>query len=144
VTAAGLSANTLLVDTGFLVALFRRTDRLRQSARQFLAETRAPLATVSPVIVESAFFLAADEKQNLLEWVRRGALAVQELPAEAYAKVGWLIGKYADRDPDFTDMALVWLAQQAGCYRVLTVDAKDFGVYRGKAGKRFDIIAWMP
>ena len=140
---AGVAANTLLVDTGFLVALFRRTDRLRQSARQFLAETRAPLATMSAVIVESAFFLAAEEKQNLLEWVRRGALAVLELPVEAYPKVGWLIGKYADRDPDFTYMALVWLAQQVGCHRVLTVDAKDFAVYRGKAGKRFEIVAWM-
>lgn len=142
--SAGLAANTLLVDKGFLVALFRRTDRLRPSARQFLAASRAPLATVSPVIVESTFFLDAEEKQNLLEWMRRGALAVHELPADAYPKIGWLIGKYADRDPDFADMALVWLAQQAGCHRVLTVDAKDFAVYRGKAGKHFEIVTWMP
>ena len=138
------TSNSLLVDSGFLVALFRRTDRLRKSARQFLADSRAPLVTVSPVIVESAFFLAAEEKQNLLEWARRGALAIHELPTEAYPKLAWLIGKYADRDPDFTDMALVWFAQQSGCHRILTVDAGDFAVYRGKSGKHFELAHWMP
>lgn len=139
-----VAGNALLVDSGFLVALFRRTDRLRSCAREFLVGSRAPLVTVSAVIVESAFFLAAEEKQNLLEWVRRGALAVHDLPAEAYGRLAWLVGKYADRDPDLTDMALVWFAQQTGCHRVLTVDAGDFAVYRGKAGKHFDLVPWMP
>jgi len=135
--------NALLVDSGFLVALFRRRDRLREAARQFLAGSRAPLVTASAVIVETAFFLDAEEKQNLLEWVRRGALDVHDVPVEAYARISWLIGKYGERDPDFTDMALVWLAIEAGCHRVLTVDAGDFEVYRGKAGKRFELIEWM-
>lgn len=138
-----IAANALLVDTGFLVALFRRRDKLRAAARAFLTSSRSPLATVAPVIVETCFFLAAPEKQDLLEWTQRGALGVHELPAEAYPNVSRLIGKYADRDPDFTDLALVWLAQQSGCHRVLTVDASDFAVYRGKAGKHFELVGWM-
>ena len=137
------AANTLLVDTGFLVALFRRRDKLRVAARSFLAASRAPLATVAPVIVETCFFLTAAEKQDLLEWSKRGALAVHDVPMAAYPRLSWLIGKYADRDPDFTDMALVWLAQESGCRRVLTVDAGDFAAYRAKAGKAFDLPAWM-
>jgi predicted nucleic acid-binding protein len=136
-------ANALLVDTGFLVALFRRRDRLRDAARRYLTGARAPLVTVAAVIVEASFFLAATEKQDLLEWIRRGALTVHDVPTEAYPKVSWLIGKYADRDPDFADMALVWLAQTSGCRRILTVDAADFAVYRAKAGKAFDLQAWM-
>lgn len=135
--------NGLLVDTGFLVALFRRRDRLREAARRFLTGSRAPLATVSAVIVETAFFLDAEEKQNLLEWIRRGALAVHDVPVDAYPRLAWLIGKYAERDPDLTDMALVWFASEAGCHRVLTVDAGDFAVYRGKSSKHFDLVEWM-
>jgi predicted nucleic acid-binding protein len=138
-----IPGNAVLVDTGFLVALFRRRDRLRAAARDFLAASREPLVTVAPVIVEACFFLDAEEKQNLLEWVKRGALDVREVPVDAYAKISWLIGKYADRDPDFTDMALLWLAQSSGCRRVLTVDAADFAVYRGKAGKSLDLPRWM-
>ena len=138
-----IAANALLVDTGFLVALFRRRDKLRAAARRFLAAARAPLATVAPVIVETCFFLTPAEKQDLLEWAKRGALAVHEVPLEAYPKISWLIGKYADRDADFTDLALVWLAQQSDCRRVLTVDADDFAAYRAKSGKTFDQPAWM-
>lgn len=135
--------NALLVDTGFMVALFRRRDRLRAAARNFLSSSKAPLVTIAPVIVETCFFLDAEEKQNLLEWVRRGAVDVREMPVDAYPKVSWLIGKYADRDPDFTDMALLWLAQTGACHRVLTVDVADFSVYRGKAGKTLDLPQWM-
>ena len=138
-----IAANALLVDTGFLVALFRRRDKLRAAARRFLTASRAPLATVAPVIVETCFFLSAAEKQDLLEWAKRGALAVHDVPTAAYPKLSWLIGKYADRDPDFTDMALVWLAQENNCRRVLTVDTGDFTAYRAKAGKTFDLPAWM-
>ncbi|MDP2793791.1 MAG: PIN domain-containing protein [Sulfurisoma sp.] len=138
-----IPANALLVDTGFLVALFRRRDRLRSAARNFLVASKAPLVTAAPVIVETCFFLKAEEKQNLLEWVRRGALDVREAPLDAYPRISWLIGKHADRDPDFTDMALLWLAQESGCRRVLTVDAADFAVYRGKSGKALDLPQWM-
>lgn len=135
-------ANALLVDTGFLVALFRRRDRLREAARQWLSQSRAPLVTVVAVIVEASFFLSAEEKRNLLEWIRRGALAVHEIPVEAYARLAAMIAKYADRDPDFTDMALVWLAQAGGCRRILTVDTADFAVYRARAGKAFELPVW--
>lgn len=137
-----IAGNALLVDTGFLVALFRRRDRLRAAARDFLAASREPLVSVAPVIVETCFFLDAEEKRSLLEWIKRGALDVREVPVAAYPKISWLIDKYADRDPDFTDMALLWLAQASGCRRILTVDATDFAVYRGKAGKALDLPHW--
>lgn len=138
-----IPGNALLVDTGFLVALFRRRDRLRAAARNFLVTSKAPLVTVAPVIVETCFFLDAEEKQNLLEWLKRGAVGVREVPVDAYPKISWLIGKYADRDPDFTDMALLWLAQTGACRQVLTVDITDFSIYRGKAGKALDLPRWM-
>lgn len=138
-----MNRNALLVDTGFLVALFRRSDRLREAARRFLAGNRAPLATTLAVIVETSFFLDADEKLALIEWMRRGALAARDTPSDAWPLLAWIIAKYADRDPDFADATLVWLAQEAGSRRILTVDDADFSVYRTKSGKRFDIVSWM-
>ena len=43
---------SVLVDTGFLVSLFRPADRLRAQAREFLLENRHPLATVAPAMVD--------------------------------------------------------------------------------------------
>ena len=133
-----------LVDTGFLVALFRRNDRLRAPAREHLRAHTYRLATVTPVIVETCFFLDPTGKCNLLEWVVRGGLTVVEIPLDAYREIKVLIGKYADRDMDFADAALVWFAAASGCRSILTVDESDFGVYRLKGNKRFDVLPWIP
>ena len=133
----------LLVDTGFLGALFDPTDRYCQQARSFMQSNRLPLATLSPVIVETCLFLTASQKQGLLEWVQRSALSVTELPVSTYPELSTIIGKYADRDIDLADAALVWLAGETGVRTVLTVDEKDFGVYRMKGGKRFEVVRWF-
>lgn len=135
--------NRVLVDTGFLVALFRRNDRQRAAARDYLMAHRHPLVTVSAVIVETCFFLDARGKSELLLWVQRGGIAVADVPIAAYAAAGALIRKYADRDIDFADAALVWLAHESGLREILTVDEKDFAVFRLKGGRRFDIVPWM-
>ncbi len=134
---------SVLVDTGFLVSLFRPADRLRVQARECLRANRHPLVTAAPVIVETCFFLDAAGKGRLLEWARRGALAVAEAPVSAYTEIGTVIRKYADRKIDFADATLVWLANQTGTRDILTVDEADFSVYRLKGGKRFALVKWF-
>jgi len=65
------------------------------------------------------------------------------VPVEAYPELAKTIAKYANRDVDFADAGLVWLAGETGLRRILTVDERDFGVYRLKGGKRLEVIPWM-
>ena len=134
---------TTLVDTGFLVALFRSRERFNGAAKAYLTRNRQPLLTVTPVVVETAFFLAAEEKRALLEWVRREGLRVAEWPPSAYARTDAIIAKYADRDIDLADAVLIWLAEQSGCRAILTVDVRDFSIYRLSGGKRFEVLDWQ-
>ena len=133
----------VIVDSGFLVSLFRPAERLRAPAREFLRNHRRPLVTVAPVIVETCFFLDPDGKARLLEWIHRGAVAVAEVPTSAYADICTLIRKYADHDIDFADAAIVWLAGTTGCRQILTVDTRDFSVFRMAKGKRFELVKWF-
>lgn len=133
----------VILDAGFLVALFRPAERLRAPAREFLRNNRHPLLTVAPVIVETCHFLGPDGKARLLEWIQRGAVAVAEIPTLAYADIRILIRKYADRDIDFADAAIVWLADNTGCRSILTVDIRDFSVFRLRKGKRFELVKWF-
>jgi len=134
---------SVLVDTGFLVSLFRPADRLRPQARECLRANRHPLVTAAPVIVETCFFLDGAGKGRLLEWAQRGALAVADVPMGSYTDIGTIIRKYADRNIDFADAALVWLANHTGMRDILTVDEADFSVYRLKGGKRFALVKWF-
>ena len=52
------------------------------------------------------------------------------------------IDKYADQDIDFADAALVWLANETGERRILTVDETDFSIYRLKGNRSFDMTRW--
>jgi predicted nucleic acid-binding protein len=133
----------VIVDTGFFVALFRPADRLRAKAREFLRDNRRRLLTAAPVIVEACYFLDSDGKCRLLEWIERGAVAVADVPTSAYGEIRGLILKYTDRDIDFTDAALVWLAENTGCRAILTVDMRDFNVFRLARGRRFELVSWF-
>ena len=133
----------VLVDTGFLVALFDPADALAARAAIYLKGHRHPLVTTTAVIVEACFFLASSAKAELLAWIRRGAVSVLDVPVAAYVHLEVTLRKYSDQEIDFADAALFWLAGESGTTRVLTVDRTDFEVFRLKGGKRFEVIEWF-
>lgn len=132
----------LVVDTGFLVALYRRGDELHADALSFLRENRAQLATASPVIVEACYFLSRPAKIELLGWVAKGGITVFDISTESYPALAALLEKYRERDIDFTDAALVWLADALGERSILTVDERDFAAFRLRGRQRFEIVRW--
>lgn len=92
--------------------------------------------------METCFFLDAAGKAALLNWIARGGLAVADIPVSSYLDLAAYIEKYADRDIDFADAALAWLANQTGERQILTVDEGDFRIYRLKNGRAFELIPW--
>ena len=133
----------VLVDTGFLVALFDPTDALAASAANYLKAHRHQLVATTATVVEASFFFPPKAKADLLAWIRRGGMAVLDVPADAYAQLEMTLRKYSDQDIDFADAALIWLAGETGAAQVLTVDRKDFEIFRLKGGKRFEVIDWF-
>lgn len=97
--------------------------------------------TTSAVIVETCHFVTADGRINLLNSVGP-RLAVVEVPVLSYPDLAATIGKYSDREVDFADASLVWLAERSGLRRILTVDVADFSTFRLSNGKRFELIDW--
>ena len=132
----------VLVDTGFLVALGRARDPLHGAARAYLERCTLGLATVSAVVVETCHFLRLDARRALLEWLADGGPAVVEVPPEAYPELSATMERYRERDIDFADAALVWLAEETGHRSVLTVDDADFRRFRLNGGGRFDLVEW--
>jgi uncharacterized protein len=129
----------VLVDTGVLVALFDRLDAHHEAATAWMRQTDAALLTVAPVLSESAFFLPARLRSVLARLPTQGVLQVHHPDAAGYARIAQLFEKYADQDPDWADMELVWLAEATGVTRIATIDVADFSVYRIQGRKRFEL-----
>lgn len=134
--------SAILADSGFIVALGIRRDPRHEAARQFLASYRGEIVVPGPVVVESSYFLSSAGKMRLLDWIAKGGATLADLPLAAYPEVAAIIGKYSALKPDFTDAAIVWLADALKCRAILTVDVRDFGVYRLKGGRRFEVVKW--
>jgi predicted nucleic acid-binding protein len=133
---------SVLVDSGFLVALGIESDPRHRAARAFLNDYSGKLLVPEPVIAESCFFLSTAGKVRLLDWVRRPPCTVHYVPAQAYPEVAAILTRYADLDPDYTDAAIVWLAGKTGCRSILTVDVRDFSAFRVAKGRRFELVRW--
>ena len=133
----------VLVDSGFLVALGIERDPRHRAALGFLEGYVGELLVPAPVVIESCYFLSTAGKVRLLDWLRKLPPKVLDLPVRAYPEVGEILARYADLDPDFTDAAIVWLANHVGCSAILTVDDRDFSTFRLKKGKRFELVKWF-
>src|SRR5258706_166012 len=83
-------------------------------------------------LLETCFLLSSAGKAELLDWAQRGGITVIETPVESYPEIAAILLRYADRDIDLADAALIWLANASGQHRVLTVDERDFSAYRLK------------
>ncbi len=132
----------LIADTGFLVAIGRGADPRHDGALRFSARFEGQLVTTSPVIVEACHFLSLQSRLDLLGTVGR-RLVVIELPVRTYPDLADTMRRYASRDVDFADASLVWLAEQAGLRRILTVDIADFSTFRLRNGKHFELVEWL-
>lgn len=129
----------VLLDTGVLVALFNRLDAWHEAATGWMRNTQAVLITVAPVLSETAFFLPARLRTALASLPAQGVIQVHQPDAAGYARIAQLFAKYADHDPDWADMELVWLAEATGVTRIATLDVTDFSVYRVRGRKRFEL-----
>ena len=131
------------MDSGFLVALGIERDPRHRAARAFLDNYTGEVLVPAPVVSESCYFLTTAGKVRLLDWLRKSPRRVLDLPVSAYPEVGKILARYAELEPDFVDAAIVWLAEKTGCRAILTVDIRDFSVFRLGKGKHFELVKWF-
>jgi predicted nucleic acid-binding protein len=109
------------------------------AATRWLASFRGTLHTVEPVLTEAAYFLPVRLRAAIADLVEQRVLHVHHPDSTAYARIEDLLRKYANLDPDWADVSLVWLAETIGITRIATVDIADFSVYRIHGRKRFEL-----
>lgn len=122
----------ILVDSGPLVALLDRSDGRHQEVVEVLKRIQDPLVSVWPVLVEAMYLLSFSwrAQKALWELVETGAVQLLQLDQADVASMKGLMEKYQDLPMDMADAALVRIAEREGIRRILTLDHRDFSVYR--------------
>lgn len=126
----------LLVDTGPLVALIRRSDRDHGRCADFAAKVNSPLLTTWPVITEAAWLLRGNDRDvdALLQMVGDGIVSVDPLDPSAAKWIRDFNARYADQKPQLADTTLMYLADTLKLTDIFTLDVRDFSVYRRSDG----------
>ena len=119
-----------LVDTGPLVAVFNRADAWHSWAEQTFAAIEESFWTSEAVITEAAWNLGENSPaaRELLAAVDASVIRVLPAVADGAARLALLMAKYARMD--VCDGSLVLLSERFPNGRILTVDFRDFPIYR--------------
>jgi uncharacterized protein len=132
----------IIIDTGAFIALFNPRDRFHAEARTAFANLSEPLITTYPVLSETCYLLARSvnhqAQYNFLKTYLRGAFQLFDLQPQQIEQMVGLMEKYDDLPMDLADASLVALADYLGHGRILTVDRRDFSVYRWGNNQPFE------
>jgi predicted nucleic acid-binding protein len=135
---------TLLVDTGPLVALGDRRDRMQASVERALTAETGDLVVPATVAAEADHLLGRRggriARLRLLDDLAAGRFILAGLTTDDISLIRDLETRYAELDAGLTDLSIVVIAARVGTERILTFDA-HFRVLRPLGGApAFDII----
>ena len=130
---------SVLLDTGPLVALFKRNDTHHARAVAWFKGHRGPLLTTQAVITEAWHLLLEPARLPLVRFVT-AACEVNDFGTQGQVRIAATLERYSDLPMDYADATLVVLAEEIGTDLVFTTDRRDFRVYRIRGRKSFRIV----
>ncbi len=117
-----------IADTGFLVAFANRADRHHDWALSLASRVVDPLLTCEAVLAETVFHL--EDAGLVMQMVDDGLVALAFDVREHVSALGALARRYVDRKPDLADLCLIRMSELNRQHQVITIDRKDFRIYR--------------
>ena len=123
--------NTVLIDTGPLIALFDRDDKYHTSIIEFLKNTNYRFISTTALLTETMYMLDFNTavQLNFLEWIMKEGVIIHEIKQSNIKRIIDLTKKYSDRPMDFADATLVIAAEERGIRQIISIDS-DFDIYR--------------
>lgn len=122
---------SVIVDTGPLVALLNRNDTHHAWVVQQLRDIQPPMFTCEAVLAEVTYLTrqSSGARIALMEMLAEGFLSIGLAVAEQHAALLTLLRRYADVPMSLADACLVRMSEIHPRSLVLTLDS-DFGIYR--------------
>jgi len=136
------SKSSIIVDTGFWVAIGCKQDSCHALAVQVAERLEFDPVTTWPVITEAHYLLqkrqGVEVAENFLASIERSGVEIFALQVAHLSRIRRLVIKYADLPMDLADASLVILAETLGHGRILSTDQRDFHAYRWKQRHPFE------
>jgi hypothetical protein len=134
---------TAIADTGFVVALLNDRDRQHRAVVQ-VYQQQGWIALPQTVLAEVAYMLHKHTSTaQVVRWLRsfrESRFQVMSLSSADLDRVADILEQYHDSRIDFVDASVMAVAERLGLCRVLTLDRRDFGLFRPRHCEGFEIL----
>lgn len=133
-----------LLDTGFFYALLNRNENLHVAVLAAAQTVVAPIYLPTPVTTEVAYLLlrdlGSDAVANFAESLADSDFILVEPQSDDYRRAAEIIRQYREARIDFVDAVIFAIAERMDITRILTIDQRDFRLFRPKHCPTFEII----
>ena len=123
--------NTVLIDTGSLIALFDRDDKYHTSILDFIKNTNYRFISTTAILTETMYMLDFNVAVQLsfLEWIMKEGVIIHEIKQSNIKRIIDLTRKYSDRPMDFADATLAIAAAERGIRQIISIDSDIYRLY---------------
>lgn len=129
----------IIIDSGFLVALFNEEDRLHVKAKEVAEQITHFEWNTTSFVIQEIFWLLSTRKNFSVALVFfqqvKTLLVLPNLPWDWPDQIAKILRQYASAEIDLADASLVVLADLLKTERVVSVDRKDFSILRWNSNK---------
>jgi uncharacterized protein len=133
----------VIADTGFIVALLNQSDAKHQEVVPIYRRQQMILIPQT-VLAEVAYLLGRDAGISTVIAFLRGLpkshFRVISLTNEDLSQISDILSQYEDSRIDFVDASVMAVAERLGITTVLTLDQRDFRLFRPRHCQNFELL----
>ena len=135
---------SVLLDTNLLLALVFPRDKNHARARLAMREITVNRIIAAPVLPE--LFYLISERVNypaavkFFNILKGGAYQIEPVSDKDMARMHEIMTEYQDNAFDFVDTAIMALAERLNIDTIYTLDRRDFGAFRPRHCKYFNLL----
>ena len=131
-----------ILDTGPWVALIDKSESKHDICVQWFKNFSGKLYSTESVLTEVLYLLNFSVKAQTaaIDFVLKSVVEIIPSSIKSMEKIKTLMKKYSDLPMDYADATIVAFAMDTKIHNVITLDQKDFNIYRFKKNQSFVII----
>ena len=135
---------TAVLDTSFLFALSDRGDRNHERVLALAQSTNEVLVLPVVVLPEICYLVASrlghQAMRQFVISLTNSAVQIEPIAMNDLVRSNEILEQYADSELDFTDAAIVAIAERLNITRVYTLDRRDFSIIRPRHCDYFELL----
>lgn len=134
---------TVIADTGFVVAFISKRDSNHEACK-LIYRQYSEILLPQTVLAEVAYLIDREAGSravaSFLKGLPRSRLQLAAIVEEDVSRVAEILTRYDDSRIDFVDATVMAMAERYRIQQVITVDRRDFQLFRPKHCKSFILL----